>query len=216
MYTNSLTIEQINNLLTGKSKWVVLQFDGAIKTSIGRNAVAVVCKCECGTIKRTNLSEIKNLRSKSCGCSRADKFTRRKYSVVNHDIYIAYKTMINRCYNEKTKIYKTYGAKGVRVCDEWRNNYESFLHWALNNGWVKGLQLDKDIRGDGKHYSSATCSWVTALENMSNRSVSVKYEYNGQYLTLSQICKPLKLNRRTVYGRIKKGKTLQEALCQNY
>lgn len=216
MYINNLTIEQINSLLKGKSKWTVLQFDGTIKTSIGRNAVAVLCKCECGTIKRTNLSEIKQLRSKSCGCARIGKFTRRKYSIVNHDIYIAYKTMINRCYNEKTKIYQTYGAKGVVVCDEWRDNYEAFLHWALSNGWSKGLQLDKDIKGDGKLYSPETCSWVTAMENMSYRSVSVKYEYNGQYLTLGQICKPLNLDRRKVYNRIKSGKTLQEALCQNY
>lgn len=192
---------------------MVLKFDGTIQTSIGRNAVAVVCKCECGTVKRSVLSEIKQLRSKSCGCSREGKFTRRKYSVVNHAIYLAYKTMIHRCYNSKSKIYQTYGAKGVTVCDEWRESYESFLHWSLNNGWSRGLQLDKDIRGDGKLYSPETCSWVTPLENMSNRSVSKKYEYNGQMLTLTQICRPLNLKAKRVYQRLRRGKTLQEALC---
>lgn len=207
---NTLSVEEINAIIKDKSKWTVISFAG--KDVNRRGAILVFCKCECGTEKVTDLSGIKNLATTSCGCSRVGKFTRRKYSVVNKDIYMAYKGMVHRCYSVNSKIYQVYGAKGVIVCDEWLNDYESFLHWSLNNGWAKGLQLDKDILGDGKLYSPQTCKWVTRIENMNNRSVSVKYDYDGRKMTVAEVCRELGLNRKYICKKIQSGKTLLQAI----
>lgn len=95
--------------------------------------------------------------------------------------------MIQRCTNASHFAYKNYGARGVLVCEEWLSGYNPFKEWALSNGWVKGLQLDKDIKGNGLLYSPDTCCFVDLRTNSKNKPSVKKYEYNGQFLDLSDI-----------------------------
>lgn len=71
--------------------------------------------------------------------------------------------MKQRCYNPKIKSYKTYGARGIRVCDEWLHDYPRFAEWASNNGWKPGLTLDR-IDPDG-NYCPENCRFITRSEN---------------------------------------------------
>lgn len=50
--------------------------------------------------------------------------------------------MMRRCYAEGSVSYKDYGAKGIKVCSEWHDR-ETFRKWALENGYVKGLRLNR-------------------------------------------------------------------------
>ena len=50
--------------------------------------------------------------------------------------------MMKRCYNEKSVMYNTYGAKGIKVCNEWHDR-EVFKKWCMENGYVKGLRLNR-------------------------------------------------------------------------
>lgn len=50
--------------------------------------------------------------------------------------------MMRRCYNEKSVMYSTYGAIGIKVCDEWHDR-EVFRKWCIDNGWEKGLRLER-------------------------------------------------------------------------
>lgn len=50
--------------------------------------------------------------------------------------------IMRRCYNEKSVAYKDYGAKGIKVCEEWHDR-ENFRKWAKENGYVKGLRLNR-------------------------------------------------------------------------
>jgi hypothetical protein len=54
-----------------------------------------------------------------------------------------YNKMLDRCYNENDKDYKYYGEKGIKICDEWLNNPVLFELWALDNGYKKGLTIDR-------------------------------------------------------------------------
>ena len=86
--------------------------------------------------------------------------------------------MMSRCYDTNCPEYKWYGAIGVTVCDEWKGNPEAFVKWSLENGWAKGLHIDKDILSEAKGihphiYSPETCQWVDARTNVgfaTNRS----------------------------------------------
>ena len=56
--------------------------------------------------------------------------------------------IMRRCYNEDHKTYKDYGAKGIRVCEEWHNR-DVFKAWAYANGYIKGMRvLRYDTKGD--------------------------------------------------------------------
>jgi hypothetical protein len=78
--------------------------------------------------------------------------------------------MIDRCYNEKSNSYPSYGAVGVTVCDEWRNDKNTFFEWAKKNGYQKDLDLDKDIKSRklGIYppiYSPETCMFIPSRTN---------------------------------------------------
>jgi hypothetical protein len=110
--------------------------------------------------------------------------------------------MIQRCYDEKFVYYKYYGGKGVVVCKEWKDDYNIFLNWAKNNGWAKGLQLDKDTKGNGMIYSPETCRFITREENCKNKSDRIKYNYNGEDITISEISKITGIPYGTIYHRV--------------
>lgn len=50
--------------------------------------------------------------------------------------------MMRRCYNEKSVAYKDYGAKSIKVCEEWHDR-EVFRKWCIDNGWQKGLKINR-------------------------------------------------------------------------
>ena len=91
----------------------------------------------------------------------------------------AYKLWSNikaRCYNKKHISYRSYGAKGAKVCDRWLNSFEHFLediqkvdgfnYEKFCNG---ELQMDKDLKQQytkNKIYSLSTCTFLTQEENI--------------------------------------------------
>lgn len=73
--------------------------------------------------------------------------------------------MMKRCYNEKSVAYKDYGAKGIEVCDEWKDR-EKFRKWCKENGWNKNLRLN---RKDGsKNYCPDNCYFGDNLTKKKN------------------------------------------------
>jgi hypothetical protein len=72
-----------------------------------------------------------------------------------------------RCNDPKRERYNRYGGRGIKVCDEWKTDFEPFCKWALSNGYREGLQIDR-INNDGD-YEPTNCRFVTRLQNCRNR-----------------------------------------------
>jgi len=75
-------------------------------------------------------------------------------------------SMRQRCYNLNDKGYKYYGGRGISVCDAWAD-YKTFEKWALENGWQKGLTIDR-INNNG-NYEPNNCQFITQSENNKKR-----------------------------------------------
>ena len=86
--------------------------------------------------------------------------------------------MIDRCHNEKSDGFSTHGSKGTYVCDEWKNNFDSFYNWSIENGYKFGLSLDRINNSDG--YSPKNCRWVNHTAQARNRNSSKKISAFGE------------------------------------
>jgi hypothetical protein len=116
-----------------------------------------------------------------------------------------------RCYNTKSNRYYRYGGRGIKICDEWLNDVESFRQWAINNGYADGLTIDRiDNNGD---YCPQNCRWITRSEQSNNTSKSVMIEFNGKCQTLAQWSHELNIPTSTLHNRIRvHGWSIERAL----
>lgn len=129
--------------------------------------ILVNCICDCGKSSKHRLCEIISGHVKSCGCLKS-----RKKGLTNHELYKFYKNMINRCKSKKGNYFTYYGSKGISVCDSWLNDYLSFYNWSINNGYKKGLSLDRISSQKG--YSPENCRWTTRTNQAINKPLSSK------------------------------------------
>lgn len=88
--------------------------------------------------------------------------------------------MVRRCESEKAHNYRWYGAKGVKVCDEWRQSYTAFRDWAHEHGYVRGLELDR--RDSDGNYCPENCRWITKKTNIRNRDLYWNEELDGRVI----------------------------------
>ena len=117
--------------------------------------------------------------------------------------------MKERCYDPKSRSYKDYGARGIQICDEWLNDPNSFVKWALENGYEPGLSIDR-IDNDG-NYKPENCRWVTLAENNQNRRSSRFFTINGETKNMTQWCKIYDINWSTVDRRLQLGWGVEKA-----
>jgi hypothetical protein len=81
----------------------------------------------------------------------------------SHKLYNLRYKIIARCYKAKPTDFKNYQGKGIKVCDEWRNNPEAFYNWCLSNGWEEGLSIDR-IDSNG-NYEPSNCQFISLSNN---------------------------------------------------
>ena len=124
-----------------------------------------LCKCECGNITIVRGADLKRSRVKSCGCNQ--HVPAYKHGLSYTDLYNTYYNMLQRCYNQKHPQYKDYGGRGITVCPEWKASVEVFYNWAIANGYIKGLTIDRINNNIG--YSPDNCRWTTMLEQERNK-----------------------------------------------
>src|ERR1700690_13838 len=125
--------------------------------------------CDCGNISWKRLHVIKKGGIKSCGCLAAINCQRiaLRHGLSSSTLYRIWNKMKDRCYNNKHIHYKSYGGRGIEVCEEWLNDFMSFYNWAINNGWSEGLTLDRINNANG--YSTFNCKFSTAKQQGRNR-----------------------------------------------
>ncbi len=127
-----------------------------------------LCRCDCGkevVLPTCHLTGNKRRPNKSCGCrQKKQNGNTQKYP----RIYSIWLSMIRRCYDPKAENYERYGAKGVTVCEEWRNSFEAFLRWTLERSdYQENLTLDRI--DNTKPYGPDNCRWVDYYIQEQNR-----------------------------------------------
>lgn len=126
-----------------------------------------LCRCDCGNFTEVRSISLRNGRTKSCGCLQKEKaiLANKKHGEATKRtrLYVIWQGIKWRCYNSKNKAFEHYGGRGIKVCDEWKNNYSTFKLWALLSGYQNNLTIDR-IDNDSD-YCPENCQWITRSEN---------------------------------------------------
>ena len=84
-----------------------------------------------------------------------------KHGLAYHPLHRKWRGIKDRILNPNCKGYKNYGGRGISICDKWKNDPKKFIEWCLENGWRKGLHIDR-IDNDGD-YGPNNCRFVRIL-----------------------------------------------------
>lgn len=169
-----------------------------------REKTSRFCSCKCWTTSkeaRFIVSVATTIRSRM-GLFRPSI----KHGYSKHPLHGLWRNIKDRCYNKNNSHYNIYGGRGIVVCDEWVKNAKAFIEWALDNGYKKGLTIDR-INNNGI-YEPTNCRFTdmkTQARNTRNNIV-----FDGK--TVAEWAEILNKNPHTIYSRIDKGVSLINAI----
>lgn len=167
--TDYITLPPRANDLTGKrfGRLVAL---GPIRIDWKRSVVWR-CRCDCGTEVSVSTRGLRPDRTRSCGCLTVESTIRRntKHGMSHTSIHNTWKKLINRCTCPTNDSYKNYGARGISVCEAWRQSFDNFHFYVaqLPHYGEKGYSIDR-VNNDG-NYEPGNMRWATRSEQSRNR-----------------------------------------------
>jgi hypothetical protein len=166
------------------------------------------CVCDCGARSTPSGRNLKSGNTQSCGC-----IARERAAALNltHGHAKGYRPtpelktwqMIKaRCHTPTASGYHKYGARGIKVCDRWREDFSAFL---TDMGPRPSPLHSIDRLDNSKGYSPDNCRWATASEQAYNRRTAHFLTINGERMHLEDAAKLSPVGVSAVLRRLQKG-----------
>lgn len=167
------------------------------------------CRCDCGNEVLTRGVYLTHNRVRSCGCLQRDRASEsaRTHGKSRSRVYSIWNNMMRRCYAPGRKDFHRYGGRGIFPCDEW-HTFENFL--ADMGEPAAGMTLER--RDNDGPYHPANCVWASRADQGKNTSRIIKVTIDGRTMPLREACDLLGKKPNTVYMRLHRGATVDEAL----
>ena len=125
-------------------------------------------------------------------------------------LYRIWANIKTRCLNPNSTHYQYYGAKGITICDEWKDDFQSFYDWSMANGYSDELTIDRINNDFG--YSPDNCRWATLKEQANNTSRCRMLTVNDETKTMCEWCEIYGMNYSLVRDRLNRHWTPEKAL----
>ena len=161
--------------------------------------------CDCGNEVQASTAKLNFGSVTSCGCAKRERIIEQSttHGLSRTRLYKIWVDMKKRCYNPNSNRYDDYGGRGIVVCKEWLNDFQSFYDWAMKNGYSENLTIErKDVNGN---YCPENCCWITAKEQARNQRKTIRYTLFGIEKPLVEWCEYAEIKNSRAYQRYKNG-----------
>lgn len=166
------------------------------------------CKCTCGQEVEVVGQHLRRGLRTSCGID--GHFSKRAPgpTTIHPSEYSSWESMHERCENPKHKNWRSYGGRGIVVCERW-SKFTNFLH---DMGVKPYPEFTIERRNNDLGYTLENCRWASRSEQYRNMRRNVYVTYQGKRMLLFELVKTLGLSRSVVDGRLKMGWSLEDTL----
>lgn len=170
-------------------------------------SVIWICQCDCGNIHNVTTSLLIKGSIKSCGCLRREMVIQKNYKhgLSNTRLYHIWASIKDRCYRKSDKNYPSYGARGIKMCQEWQENFQSFYEWAMSSGYdelsERGECTIDRINNDG-NYEPSNCRWANSTVQQRNKRNNHYITYKGETHPVTEWAEILGIGKGTLESRI--------------
>ena len=198
----------------------VIEYVGAGK---GKSRYALwKCRCDCGNEIIASGHSLRSGNTKSCGCYNLDMATKRiveqntTHGKTHSRLYRVWSSIKTRCRNKNATNFDLYGDRGIDICEEWANSFQSFFEWSISNGYdetAKRGDCTIDRIDNSKGYSPDNCRWVNMKTQNNNRRSNTVIEYGGESHTITERAEIKGLTVSALLHRLYCGRyTVEESL----
>lgn len=173
------------------------------------------CRCDCGAYVVVGANTLAAGSKKSCGCATkkmlSDGSTKHGHfkGKQRPPEWGSWSGMIARCHNPKCKQWRWYGAKGVTVCERWRESFGAFMD---DMGKRPPGCNSIDRIDNSKGYEPGNCRWANPTDQARNTANNRNVTINGQTKCLAAWIEVSDLCPSSVFRRLAKGWSEAEAL----
>lgn len=162
-----------------------------------------LCLCDCGDYSTIVGYSLRRGLTKSCGCLAKEvarnRMIKHGQSIERTKSYSSWNNMLQRCENKNNKDYKSYGGKGILVCQEW-HDFNKF--YDDMGACPKKHSIDRVDRTG--NYEPSNCRWATDIVQARNTSRNVFIEFNGERKCVSEWAHIIGISRPSLSLRLKR------------
>ncbi len=149
--------------------------------------------------------------TQSCGCFGKEQAlkSRKKHGMSGNKVpeYAVWLAMKQRCCNKNEPSYHNYGARGIIVCDRWKESFSAFISDMGRRPSDDHTIERVDVNGN---YCPDNCIWIERRKQFSNMRKNVLITWNGETLCVSDWARRAGISRQCLVNRINLGVPLPD------
>lgn len=117
--------------------------------------------------------------------------------------------MIGRCGSASHPDFRLYGARGIKVCDQWKSDFAAFY---ADMGAKPSPRHSIDRIDSNGNYEPSNCRWALPVTQARNTARNVYIEIDGERMCVAEAADRFGIKRSTLYSRIARGVPARDAL----
>lgn len=177
------------------------------------------CVCDCGQEAIVPTGGLRSGNNKACGKCRyrhSDESDLARVDGKYRPEFHVWRKIVRRCTVPQDPAYQNYGARGIKVCDEWLNSFAAFFRdmgeRPSSKHWIERV----DVNGD---YEPGNCTWETIKVQGRNKRNTIWVEYKGKRIQLRELAERAGCLDPVSYARFaarfKRGWTLDQCIAES-